>query len=115
GIELVLQKGAVLGGRVLQATGEPLPNGTVRTMKTPFEDRGLRLAIPVGPPAWTDASGNFRIADLPPGDYYLAASPAQARSAQTPPSGSLPVVTTYFPAATTIDGAHLVTAAAGKV
>lgn len=68
GIDFVLQRGASLRGRVVEAsTNRPLANHAVAVV--PLE------VLRVGKPVYTDTNGEFRIDGLTAHDYFLFASP----------------------------------------
>jgi hypothetical protein len=89
GLTLAIDKGGVVAGKVISATGEPIS--------------GAQLSlVGVVPPIYTTRNGmtndlgDYRIADVPPGRYVLR---AQLRTSSynppdTPLSGPLP---TYYP------------------
>ena len=89
-IELVLMRGGVIAGRVLDASGEPLSGVRVSALRI------------VNAEAWsesqgdtTDDRGDFRLHGLQPGELYISASPEE-RQAMQPAVGTQrnPVVTT---------------------
>jgi len=103
-VVLHLQRGSVLAGKVLTASGDPLPDVRVMAMRrTTLGPQGTppRL-MPNGPGGQTNDLGEFRIAGLSPGDYYLAASPQPTGmfggpSAPPPAGGASVATTTYYP------------------
>lgn len=79
-LETTLQKGAVIVGRVLDDAGEPLVNAQVNAMRkpaVPMAAASMRrdILIPAGPGAQTNDLGEFRLFSLPPGEYYVQATP----------------------------------------
>lgn len=96
-IDFRVPKAGVIAGRVLDVTGEPVPNVRVQALSvaagTGFEEPN---AFPYQPSArTTDDLGRFRLFGLPAGDYVVLASPA-------PQAGKIPVelsgfTPTYFP------------------
>jgi protocatechuate 3,4-dioxygenase beta subunit len=79
GVDLTLRPGGVITGHVLDAAGEPLEGITVQAW-TRRRGGGRAILEPaiVGPFVGssgrkTDDRGQFRLFDLPPGTYYLAA------------------------------------------
>lgn len=62
---------AVVTGRVLDEEGEPLPRAQVNVMARRFM-RGRQQLMPVGS-SQTTATGEFRVADLAPGRYWVCA------------------------------------------
>jgi hypothetical protein len=87
-VTLPIERGGVVAGKVMSATGEPMSGAQVSLVR-------------VVPPIYTRIGttndlGDYRVADLPPGRYVLR---AQLRTAtynppDTPLSGLLP---TYYP------------------
>src|SRR5689334_6384064 len=67
------EKGLV-SGIVTNLAGEPLRHATVQLMPVPSIGQVQAVAAPVrGFGAETDSQGNFTIADLGPGRYFLSA------------------------------------------
>jgi len=78
GVDLQLQKGAVITGRVLDAAGEPIPELRVMAMRRvspPGLPPRLLPAGSGGQGQQTNDLGEFRISGLPPGEFYVAAMP----------------------------------------
>jgi hypothetical protein len=67
----------VVTGRLTDADGDPVPGIQVFAMQT-VHARGQRGLAPAGH-AQTDDQGNFRIANLSPGPYYVSADDTQSR------------------------------------
>ena len=81
-----------IDGRVLDDCYEPIANAEVVVLKpgaTPDE------GIPVGVPATTNELGQFRIAGLPPGNYFV-----RATSLTAPSDDQMRYGTAYYPATT---------------
>jgi protocatechuate 3,4-dioxygenase beta subunit len=128
-VSLHMQKGAVITGKVFDASGEPLTDARVmvlRHMPMPAgAARGLppmtRLVPAPTPGAQTNDLGEFRVAGLPPGEYFVAVSPrsiAMFGAAESSPvrdrkaaRSTLP--TTYYPGTTDQAAAQAITVAAG--
>ena len=109
-VALVLQKGGVIAGKVLDAQGEPVTD--VRLIAMRRTDRPAGLPGPPGSAVFlvpapfsgqqqTNDLGEYRIAGLAPGEYYVAAMPNGGMSLGGP--GTVPAstgkanVTTYYP------------------
>lgn len=76
-VDVRLQKGAVIAGKVLDAAGEPMPDVRVTAMRR-FSNPGMPLRlVPAGggQGQQTNDLGEFRIAGLPAGEFYVAAMP----------------------------------------
>ena len=102
-------------GVVTDEFGDPAPNVSVQASQVQFVG-GRRRLLPVnvsldaGPARPTDDTGHFRIAGLPPGDYYVDA----LSGAFADPSASGGFAVTYFPGTTETSTARLVTLAPGQ-
>ena len=115
-VDVRLQKGAVITGRVLDESGEPVVSANVMILRRPrhaaVAARGDRL-IPGGPSAQTNDLGEFRLFGLAPGDYYVgvvADSPFRVAPAQRDTASQL----TYFPGTADRAAAQPITVAAGQ-
>jgi protocatechuate 3,4-dioxygenase beta subunit len=82
GIDRQLQKGAVIGGRILDANGEPMPDVPIMVMRHVAIGRGTssRLIPAPGQGRQTNDLGEFRMSGLAAGEYYVAAMPNPMRS-----------------------------------
>jgi len=78
-VELHLQKGAAISGRVLDANGEPVAEVRIMAMRRPPERAAAagapRLIPAFGGSQQTNDLGEFRLSGLPPGEYLIAAMP----------------------------------------
>ncbi|MCI0622490.1 MAG: carboxypeptidase-like regulatory domain-containing protein [Acidobacteria bacterium] len=72
-IDLSLVRGGALEGRVLDQDGEPAARVAVNLIRARYV-QGRRVLQPSGSDQ-TDDRGQFRIYDIPPGTYYLMATP----------------------------------------
>jgi protocatechuate 3,4-dioxygenase beta subunit len=104
-VDLVLTRPAAIAGRVLDEFGEPSDGALVSVWQIRYEAGRRHLvnaALSVNP---TDDHGTYRVIDVPPGRYLVAASAGTATTAQ--PIGDMPgYALTYFPAAITPGGAQ---------
>jgi hypothetical protein len=80
GVEIVMDQGAELAGRVVDAAGRPVPGAQVRARSDDAESAEPALA------AAADQAGAFRLKALPPGQVVL-----QAEAAGHAPSASVVV------------------------
>ncbi len=71
GVDFQLPRGSVIGGRVLDEDGEPMPGVSVRVMQYRYQ-QGDRRLVPAGN-GQTDDKGQFRVWGLMPGEYYVNA------------------------------------------
>jgi len=123
GVDLHLEKGAVIAGRVLDPAGEPLADARVTAMRrVPSPGGSPRLMPAPGQAQQTNDLGEFRIASLPPGEYYVAATPRRASmlgaAAATGPardagSARTTIATTFYPGTPDQATAQPVAVAAG--
>jgi protocatechuate 3,4-dioxygenase beta subunit len=120
GLEVKLQPGAVIAGRVMDEHGEPAARATVMTMKYSYAQGGKQLVAQAG--ATTNDLGEYRAFGLMPGRYYVGVTyrpsvyvmpSAEDRSAA--PVAEESYTTTYYPGATDMQSAVQVDAAAGAV
>jgi Carboxypeptidase regulatory-like domain len=83
-VALALQKGGVIAGKVLDAQGEPLSDVRMMAMRKMDRPAGMppqaaAATLMVPAPAYgqqqTNDLGEYRIAGLAPGEYYVAAMP----------------------------------------
>jgi carboxypeptidase family protein len=115
-VALVLHKGGVIAGKVLDAQGEPLADVRLMAMRRMERPAGMPgpagagvflVPAPFSGQQQTNDLGEYRIAGLAPGEYYVAATPNRGMSLGGP--GTVPAstgkanVTTYYPG--TIDQA----------
>jgi hypothetical protein len=106
-VTLAIERGGVVAGKVMSATGEPISGAQVSL-------------VGLVPPAFTrngttNDLGDYRVADLPPGRYVLRAHlrAATDNPPDTPLSGPLP---TYYPGTLQRSEAHeLVVGRGGEV
>jgi protocatechuate 3,4-dioxygenase beta subunit len=120
-VDRQLQKGAIISGRVLDPRGEPMPDVSMMVMRRVTLGRsGLpaRL-IPAGQGQQTNDLGEFRIAGLASGDYYVAAIPRPEMFASnaTAAATSAPRTTlarTFYPGTTDESAAQVLNVTAGN-
>jgi protocatechuate 3,4-dioxygenase beta subunit len=117
-LNVTIQRGAAVVGRVLDENGEPIANANVMAWRRPPIPKGAaapaRLGlIPAGAGVQTNDLGEFRLFGLAPGDVYVQANsrPDFGRSASPGPTVLL---ATYFPGTADVDGAMPITLAAGQ-
>jgi hypothetical protein len=103
GLELALQTGAVIAGRVVEAGGRPLFVSALRQAAGP-DGRTIATTSQM---AQTDGAGEFRLASLPEGNYVVIAAPM-------PPPSFAPTVSetvlapTYYPGTPDKDAAQVI-------
>lgn len=79
GLSLRIPRGGVISGVVTDEFGDPAPGVPMRAMKGIYEN-GRRGVYPSGT-ATTDDLGQYRIAGLEPGEYYVSAVPRNSVTA----------------------------------
>lgn len=121
-LALHLQKGAVIAGKVLDASGEPLTDARIMAMHringSPREAGAARLISAPGAGNQTNDLGEFRLVGLAPGEYFVAAMPQGGLSfggpGVTPTANGTANTTTYYPGTTDQAAAHTIKVAAGE-
>jgi hypothetical protein len=117
-VNVTLQKGAVIVGRVLDEAGEPLVDTRVVAMRRPAgppSATSIRedLLIPAGPGAQTNDLGEFRLFSLPPGEYYVQAMPRPDFGGSPAPRATT-MLPTYFPGTSDPVAAQPISVGAGQ-
>jgi len=117
-LNLTIQRGAAIVGRVLDENGEPIANANVMAWRRPPVSNGAaapaRLGlIPAGSAAQTNDLGEFRLFGLASGEVYVQATsnPDFGRSASP---RRIVALATYFPGTADVAGAMPITLAAGQ-
>lgn len=110
-LDMALQRGGVLAGRVFDDTGDALAGVRVEAVETRFV-RGRRVPVAARITATNDV-GEFRLSNLEPGAYQLR---AVSRDAWESDDGKATYVyaTTFFPGVSAADQAQNLTVAAGQ-
>lgn len=105
-IDLTMNRGAVLSGRIVDAAGEPMPGIEVTALSRDVINDRTPQWNNVNGSASTDDRGDFRIFGLAAGEYLVAAKP-QNRLQQTDNRGpKLTTVLTYYPGTPNIEDAQ---------
>jgi Carboxypeptidase regulatory-like domain len=120
-LELRLQRGSVIAGRVFGPSGEPLADVRVVAMRRVQTAGSQGRLLPIGSqgPQQTNDLGEFRIGGLPAGEYIVAAvrspSPALPLSgaSRTRQGRQTTIATTYYPGTTDQNGASPIAVGAG--
>jgi hypothetical protein len=126
--DIVMPRGGVISGRILDEFGEPVPDVTVAAMRQTWAGGRRRLMPGSGRTVQTNDLGQYRVHGLPPGDYYITATlrdetamfevmAASMAGGAAPPadaaraSGYAP---TYFPGTPNAADAHKIALGAGQ-
>jgi hypothetical protein len=121
-VAIVLRKGAVISGKVLDQNGEPLTDARLMALRriTPPGNSNLppRLVpAPMQGPLQTNDIGEYRVAGLAPGEYFVAALPRPPGFGGPGPThgngGGRLTTITYYPGTTDEASAQPITVAAG--
>lgn len=116
-VNVTLQRGGVIAGRVLDETGEPLVDARVMAMQKPGSRDGVSMpygfSIPAGPGAQTNDLGEFRLFSLPPGEYYVQAMSRSDFGGASAPRGTT-MLPTYFAGTSDPDAAQPIAVGAGQ-
>jgi protocatechuate 3,4-dioxygenase beta subunit len=130
-LQLILQRGGVIAGRVVDQAGEPLADARVMVLRKPSMPpqssragaaaAAARLAnrlLPAGSSGQTNDLGEFRVHSLPPGDYYVQAAPRVYSGRPGVPGAAAAAATTmvptYFPSTTDSSAAQPIQVGAGQ-
>jgi hypothetical protein len=105
----------VIYGRISEEDGEPIEGLPIALMEQSLQNG--RKIWQQRPGAQTDEDGNFRIAELTPGNYFLSAGPS--RNPVTLPSklsqpGALGIPLVYYPAGSDLSAAAPISITPGK-
>lgn len=96
GLELALQPGALITGRIVDASGDPVVGVTVSALRRRAGPDGGVIAT-TAQMAQTNDRGEFQLASLPDGQYVVIAAPPPLPPF-APPSGSATTLApTYYP------------------
>ncbi len=126
--DVVMPRGSVISGRLVDEFGEPVTDATVSAMRSVWSG-GRRRLQSAGRSAMTNDLGQYRIFGLPPGEYFVSATYrggtemmvmessvvasfiGGAAPTSGPSSGYAP---TYYPGTTSGADAQKVTVALGQ-
>ena len=114
--DFALIRGGVITGRVFDDGGDPIANVRVSAMRTQLTPNGRRMVGAGGGPGMTDDTGAFRLYGLPPGDYYISATPQTVNlsAAVLTAQGALTYAPTYFPGTIESSAAQRISLGAGQ-
>lgn len=114
-IDVGLQRGGVIAGRITDEIGEPVPNIGVRVLRM-YRMEGRRRLVPGGSgfSSTTDDRGYYRVFGLSPGEYYVSASGLDSGGPGMHMDDVEGPVRTYFPGTPVIDEAQRVEVGPGQ-
>lgn len=104
-VDVALPRAAAIAGRITDELGDPLERASVEAMRVGYSARGRELVTVAS--ATTNDAGEYRIAQLQPGDYYVVAS-ERAESFGSEPDADIGFLKTAYPANADIAGARRV-------
>lgn len=111
-IDFVMPRMGLISGRIVDETGEPISGVMVFAMQSRWFEGRRRLAI-AGANDRTDDVGEYKLAGLAPGEYYVHAA---TRETWTEGDGAemLAYAPTYFPSTVATADAQRIRVAAGR-
>jgi len=114
-VDLMLPRGGVITGRVVDEFGEPAPEIQVAAERYQVV-QGQRRLFPAGRSASTNDIGEFRLFGIAPGQYYLSATwrNTSGFNPNGSPSERTAYVPIYYPGTITASEAQRVTVSAGQ-
>jgi hypothetical protein len=114
-VDLMLPRGGVITGRVVDEFGEPVPEIQVATERFQVV-QGQRRLFPNGRSVTTNDVGEFRLFGIPPGQYYLSATWRNTNgfNPNGSPSERTAYAPTYYPGTITASEAQRLTVSAGQ-
>jgi hypothetical protein len=110
-VDFSLARGGVITGRILDEFSEPISDVQVAAMRSQTVS-GTRRLVPVGRAATSNDIGEFRLFELPPGDYYVVATRRNNQIGN--PNDRLGYAPTYYPGTADVDSAQRLTVAVGQ-
>jgi hypothetical protein len=110
-VTAVMQRGAAIEGRLVNASGEPAMGLTVSAVRLGFGPYGKKVVA--HRQTTTDDLGRFRLHTLLPGEYYIEAAPDPLRMLGSAPApGQISARRTYYPGTARLNEAQVVALAA---
>lgn len=108
--DIRLPRAGAITGRIVDQTGEPVMGARVQALRRRIIDgqRGLQTS---GVADTTDDTGTFRVYGLPPGEYYVAATPRRVEDRVGRPVAGVPFgrgTPIYYPGTANRDEAQRV-------
>jgi len=118
GVTVVLNRGGVITGRVVDAFGDPVDAIRVHVQRLQYGPDGSRASQSLGVSDVTDDRGHFRVYGLLPGDYHVVAAGRGSRAIALPldifsPTNPADTAPTYFPGTPDVRESQVVSLAGG--
>ena len=116
GLAFALKRGSVIAGRMLDAGGAPLRDVMVHALRLlPAAEGRPSGASRTMQMSQTDDRGEFRLPDLPKGQYIVIAAPPPRPPFDTsqPPGGTVPALT-FYPGTTEREAAQVIDVGAAQ-
>jgi len=110
-LTIALTRGGLISGTVRGASGQPLPLMTVRTYRVAYEN-SLAILQTAGTARPTDDRGEYRVFNLPPGEYYVAVVIGLSIGAARPQDA---YTTTFYPSETDAQSARRISLKGNEV
>jgi hypothetical protein len=104
-MSLVMIPGGTISGRVVNSQGQPMSDTPVSAMRAVYQNGAIML-LPSAQKT-TDDRGEYRLYRIPPGEYYVAATPQGIRGGRGTPQTQESSVTTIYPGTLDTNGATL--------
>ena len=112
-MDVEMQRGAALEGRVVNDSGEPVVNFAVSAVRLTYGPHGKRPSLVRQ--AMTDDLGRYRIHTLPAGDYYIdAALDPKVVTGPITQVGGTGFARTYYPGTPRLEEARAVSVSVGQ-
>lgn len=113
-LDFALPRASVINGRIVDELGDPIAQTIVMALAWQYGPEGRRNLVPLSR-ATTDADGEYRLVNLPPGTYVVVAqSSASWPGSSSQTGGTLAYVPTYFPGALTAASAEPIAMRVGE-
>ncbi len=112
-VNFALPRMSVISGRVFDEVGEPIAGVTVTAQQMRFYE-GRRKLVPLGGISTTDDTGQYRLLNLEPGEYFVLTQARETWESDGQPKETLAFLPTYFPSAPNVAGGQRVKVAAGQ-
>ena len=106
-----MTRAGVIAGRVVDASGAPVSDTQVTAMRYRYVAGMRRLMLFTF--SRTSDTGDFRLFDLPPGQYYIDAQTLDSRVIVNPNTREI-LAATYYPSATNLRDAETITIGPGQ-